>query len=125
MQTKKGEKIMRDKYGRRRSALKTKQSKKPLALPRSPRQSAPGPRLGTPGKPQEGLKEQRMPFKKGGALRPVDKNKNPGLAKLPTKVRNKMGFMKDGGIAKRNKASKAIFRNIKTKDAFKKASGKK
>ena len=116
---------MRDKYGRRRSALKTKQSKKPLALPRSPRQSAPGPRLGTPGKPQEGLKEQRMPFKKGGALRPVDKNKNPGLAKLPTKVRNKMGFMKDGGIAKRNKASKAIFRNIKTKDAFKKASGKK
>jgi len=117
---------MRDKYGKRRPALKTKQSKKPLALPRNPRQSAPEePRLGTPGGTQERLKEQRMAFKKGGALRPVDKKKNPGLAKLPTKVRNKMGFMKDGGIAKRNKTSKAIFRNIKSKDAFKKASGKK
>ena len=30
-------------------------------------------------------------------LKPVDKEKNPGLAKLPTEVRNKMGFMKDGG----------------------------
>jgi hypothetical protein len=37
-------------------------------------------------------------FKKGGeVLKSVDKNKNPGLAKLPTKVRNKMGFMKKGG----------------------------
>ena len=30
-------------------------------------------------------------------LKPVDKKKNPGLAKLPTEVRNKMGYMKDGG----------------------------
>ena len=30
-------------------------------------------------------------------LKPVDKKKNPGLAKLPTAVRNKMGFMKRGG----------------------------
>ena len=30
-------------------------------------------------------------------LKPVDKKKNPGLAKLPKKVRNKMGYMKDGG----------------------------
>jgi hypothetical protein len=30
-------------------------------------------------------------------LKPVDKEKNPGLAKLPEEVRNKMGFMKDGG----------------------------
>ena len=29
-------------------------------------------------------------------LKPVDKEKNPGLAKLPTEVRNKMGFMKEG-----------------------------
>ena len=36
----------------------------------------------------------------GSALKPVDKNKNPGLAKLPTKVRNKMGFMKKGGKVK-------------------------
>ena len=33
-------------------------------------------------------------------LKPVDKAKNPGLAKLPTKVRNKMGYMKDGGMVK-------------------------
>jgi hypothetical protein len=42
------------------------------------------------------LKREEM--KKGGkALKPVDKQKNPGLAKLPTKVRNKMGYMKKGG----------------------------
>jgi hypothetical protein len=36
----------------------------------------------------------------GGSLKPVDKEKNPGLSKLPTKVRNKMGFMKKGGKVK-------------------------
>ena len=40
-------------------------------------------------------------LKNGGkALKPVDKENNPGLAKLPTEVRNKMGYMKDGGSAK-------------------------
>ena len=72
-----------------------------------------------------GMMKRPMMKKGGKALKPVDKKKNPGLAKLPTSVRNKMGYMKDGGIAKRNKISKAIFRNIKSKDAFKKASGKK
>ena len=33
-------------------------------------------------------------------LKKVDAKKNPGLAKLPTKVRNKMGFMKKGGAVK-------------------------
>ena len=33
-------------------------------------------------------------------LKKVDSKKNPGLAKLPTKVRNKMGFMKKGGAVK-------------------------
>jgi|TARA_R100000995_G_scaffold68769_1_gene37380 hypothetical protein len=33
-------------------------------------------------------------------LKKVDKKKNPGLAKLPTKVRNKMGYMKKGGKVK-------------------------
>ena len=43
----------------------------------------------------------RTGFKDGGkSLKPVDKEKNPGLAKLPTAVRNKMGYMKDGGSAK-------------------------
>ncbi len=31
------------------------------------------------------------------ALKKTDKEKNPGLAKLPTSVRNKMGYMKRGG----------------------------
>ena len=38
-------------------------------------------------------------FKKGGTMKPVNMKKNPGIAKLPTAVRNKMGFMKDGGKA--------------------------
>ena len=33
-------------------------------------------------------------------LKPVDKEKNPGLAKLPEKVRNKMGYAKKGKMAK-------------------------
>lgn len=36
----------------------------------------------------------------GGKLKPVNKDKNPGLAKLPTDVRNKMGFMAMGGMMK-------------------------
>ena len=44
---------------------------------------------------------KRKEMKKGGkALKPVDKKKNPGLAKLPTHVRNKMGYMKKGGRVK-------------------------
>jgi len=39
-------------------------------------------------------------------LKPVDKKKNPGLSKLPTKVRNKMGFMKKGGMVKKYKSKK-------------------
>jgi hypothetical protein len=39
-------------------------------------------------------------FKEGGEMKQVDMKKNPGVAKLPTAVRNKMGFMKKGGMAK-------------------------
>jgi len=35
-----------------------------------------------------------------GKLVEIDTNKNPGLSKLPTEVRNKMGYMKKGGMAK-------------------------
>jgi hypothetical protein len=38
-------------------------------------------------------------FKEGGTMKPVDAKKNPGMAKLPTAVRNKMGYMKKGGMA--------------------------
>lgn len=40
-------------------------------------------------------------MKAGGSLKPVDKSKNPGLSKLPTAVRNKMGFQKMGGATKK------------------------
>ena len=38
-------------------------------------------------------------FKEGGALKQTDAESNPGLSKLPTEVRNKMGYMKKGGMA--------------------------
>ena len=38
--------------------------------------------------------------KKKKGKKKVDAKKNPGLAKLPEKVRNKMGFMKRGGKVK-------------------------
>jgi len=44
-----------------------------------------------------GMMKRPMMKAGGKTLKPVDKEKNPGLAKLPTKVRNKMGFMKKGG----------------------------
>lgn len=40
-------------------------------------------------------------MKMGGGLKPVDKAKNPGLSKLPTPVRNKMGYQKNGGKTKK------------------------
>jgi len=35
----------------------------------------------------------------GGSLKDVNSEDNPGLAKLPTNVRNKMGYKKSGGKA--------------------------
>jgi len=35
-------------------------------------------------------------------MKPVNAKENPGLAKLPTAVRNKMGYMKKGGLTKPN-----------------------
>ena len=46
----------------------------------------------------ENLSRKEGSMAKGGkVLKPVNKSKNPGLAKLPTQVRNKMGYMKKGG----------------------------
>ena len=42
-------------------------------------------------------------FGSGGSLKAVDSSDNPGLSKLPTEVRNKMGYMKKGGMAKKYK----------------------
>jgi hypothetical protein len=38
-------------------------------------------------------------FKQGGIMKSADMKKNPGMAKLPAAVRNKMGYMKEGGAA--------------------------
>jgi hypothetical protein len=53
------------------------------------------------------------------ALKPVDKDSNPGLAKLPEDVRNKMGYMKKGG------STKWIQSAIKKPGALKKSLGVK
>jgi hypothetical protein len=37
----------------------------------------------------------------GGSLKETNAEENPGLAKLPTNVRNKMGYMRSGGKAKK------------------------
>ena len=76
------------------------------AQPRRPKNQRPLPPSRRPGlerlKPKPGMPVKRKEMKEGGkALKPVDKKKNPGLAKLPTHVRNKMGYMKDGGKVKK------------------------
>ena len=59
-----------------------------------------GMKSGTPFKKETDVDKIKKTFApKGKNLKPVDKKKNPGLAKLPTKVRNKMGYMKSGGRA--------------------------
>jgi hypothetical protein len=45
-----------------------------------------------------GKKPKKMEM--GGSLKSVDSSKNPGLSKLPTEVRNKMGYKKYGGSVK-------------------------
>jgi hypothetical protein len=55
------------------------------------------------------------------ALKPVDKEENPGLAKLPTDVRNKMGYMKKGGKV----GEKWIQSAIKKPGALRKSMGVK
>ena len=53
---------------------------------------------------QEAMKNVKKKAE-GGSLKPVPEgNKGKGLSKLPTPVRNKMGFMKKGGKLTSNKA---------------------
>jgi hypothetical protein len=61
------------------------------------------PRVGTGSKAyNENIMAKGGRVKKmgGGSLKPVDPKTQKGLSKLPTKVRNKMGFMKKGGKVK-------------------------
>jgi len=70
----------------------------------------------------------RPMYKDGGSLKPVPAD-NKGLKKLPTEVRNKMGFMKDGGkiknkkdgafgVSKKTDVVKKIAKNPKKELAF-------
>jgi hypothetical protein len=43
-------------------------------------------------------------------LKAVDSSKKPGLAKLPTEVRNKMGYQKDGGKTPVAKSGKQMIK---------------
>ena len=50
---------------------------------------------------EEFMKADKTKKFRNGDLVEVDSDKNPGLSKLPTEVRNKMGYMKKGGMAKK------------------------
>ena len=57
-----------------------------------------GMKMGTP-KPKTNVEKIKETFApKGKNLKPVDPKKQKGLSKLPKQVRNKMGYMKKGGV---------------------------
>ena len=57
-----------------------------------------GRRFGSP-KPKSNVQKIKETFApKGKNLKPVDPKKQKGLSKLPKQVRNKMGYMKKGGV---------------------------
>ena len=62
-------------------------------------------------------------FGSGGALKAVDSSDNPGLSKLPTEVRNKMGYMKKGGMAKKGMKEGGMADMAQDKKTVKKAVG--
>ena len=62
-------------------------------------------------------------FGSGGSLKAVDSSDNPGLSKLPTEVRNKMGYMKKGGMAKKGMKEGGMADMAQDKKTAKKAIG--
>lgn len=46
-------------------------------------------------------------------MKSVDSKSNPGLSKLPTEVRNKMGYMKKGGLAMKHDDAKMDKKTVK------------
>ena len=48
----------------------------------------------------------RLRNNKDNKMKPVPNDKKKSLGKLPTDVRNKMGFMAKGGVAKKKKKKK-------------------
>ena len=61
-----------------------------------------------------GMKMKKMAMG-GKNLKAVDSKKNPGLAKLPTDVRNNMGYMMMGGKVKIKKAPGGMKMGMKNK----------
>ena len=62
-------------------------------------------------------------FGSGGSLKAVDASENPGLSKLPTEARNKMGYMKKGGMAKKGMKEGGKLDMAQDKKTAKKAVG--
>ena len=62
-------------------------------------------------------------FGSGGSLKATDASENPGLSKLPTGVRNKMGYMKKGGMAKKGMKEGGMADMAQDKKMAKKAIG--
>ena len=56
-------------------------------------------------------------------MKKVDASDNPGLSKLPTEVRNKMGYMKKGGMAKKGMKEGGMADMAQDKKMTKKAIG--
>ena len=59
-------------------------------------------------------------YKRG--LKPVNPRTQKGLSKLPTEVRNKMGYMKKGGVTKKKKTKAEA--NFKPHTMYDKKTGK-
>jgi hypothetical protein len=74
-----------------------------------------------------GMMMKRPMMNKGGkALKPVNPETQKGLSKLPTKVRNKMGFMKKGGrVGLKEGSKKPTEKEIERKRKFLKDRQKK
>ena len=64
---------------------------------------------------QEAMKNVKKKAK-GGSLKPLPSaGENPGLRKLPTEVRNKMGYMKKGGKVMKMRGGGAAMRGVNFK----------
>tara|TARA_Y100000114_G_C11601598_1_gene250728 strand:- start:69 stop:470 length:402 start_codon:yes stop_codon:yes gene_type:complete len=96
-------------FGKKKSKSKTKDAKKLLRGKKKSTDNRPEWAKGMSdseykdmlGFPREGKADEFEPYmtihrKKGGVLKDVPED-NVGLSKLPTPVRNKMGFKKQGG----------------------------
>ena len=77
----------------------TKKFKKGKELEKKANGGRIGRRFGSPNSKKTNVEKIKETFSpKGTNLKPVDPKKQKGLSKLPKQVRNKMGYMKKGGV---------------------------